>query len=80
MYKLMREAVIIPNLAGAFWPWVVTSVSISRCHLSTHLRTAALAPFLSAQSGRAANFLLGVILRAKRGPHDSHQVQVLPSK
>lgn len=78
-YNLTRETVIISNLAGAFWPWVVTLISISRCHLSIHLRTAALAPSLSAQSGRAANFLLGTILRARRGPRVSHQVQVSPS-
>lgn len=50
-YRLTREIVIITNLVGAFWPWVATLISISRCHLSIHLRTAALAPSLSAQSG-----------------------------
>lgn len=68
-YKLTREIVIIPNLAGAR---VVTLISISRCHLSIHLRTAALAPSLSAQSGRTASFLLGAVLKARRGPHCSH--------
>lgn len=76
-YRLTREIVIIPNLAGAFWPWVATLISISRCHLSIHLRTAALAPSLSAQSGRAANFLLGAILSTRRGPRVSHQDRVL---
>lgn len=75
--KLTEEIVIIPNLAGAFWPWVVTLISISRCHLSIHLRTAAPAPSLSAQAGRVANFLLGAILRATRGPRVTHLVQVL---
>jgi len=76
-YKLTGEIVIIPNLAGAFWPWVVTLISISRCHLSIHLRTAGPAPSLSAQAGRAANFLLGAILRARRGPRVTHLAQVL---
>lgn len=78
--RLTREIVIIPNLAGAFWPWVATLISISRCHLSIHLRTAALAPSLSAWSGRAANFLLGAILSTRRGPRVSHQVHVLSFK
>lgn len=79
-YRLTREIVIIPNLAGAFWPWVATLISISRCHLSVYLLMATLAPSLSDPSGRAVNFLLGAILSTRRGPHVSHQVQVLSFK
>lgn len=37
-------------------------------------------PFLSALSGKAANFLLGAILRARRGPRVSHHGQDLSFK
>lgn len=44
-----------------------------------HLRMAAPAPSLSAQAGRAANFLLGAILRATRGPRVTHLSRSCPS-
>lgn len=66
-YKLTREIVIIPNLAGAFWSWVVTLISISRCHLSIHLRTATLAPFYLLSLGKLPTSCWGPFLEQGEG-------------